>query len=130
MWALELLRDHLRSPDVDERSRRHRHQDGVRQLTRELRDRDADAQPLNKTKKRARENQGNKKAAGKEVSLQSREAKTTMLLIHAFDEPCMNVRQQTLARFRALRSKRTENYPTAEPNRTEPNRTESSRNRE
>jgi len=45
MWALELLGDDLRRPDVDERPRRHRHQDGVRQLAGELRDRDADAQP-------------------------------------------------------------------------------------
>ena len=51
MWALELLRDHLRSPNVNERPRRHRHQSGVRQLARELRDRDADAQPLAARKK-------------------------------------------------------------------------------
>lgn len=45
MWAFELLRDDLRRPDVDERPRRHRYQDGVRQLAGELRDCDTDAQP-------------------------------------------------------------------------------------
>lgn len=46
MWALKLFRDDFCRPDVNKGPRRHRHQDGVRQLPRELRDRDTEGQPF------------------------------------------------------------------------------------